>query len=445
MVEDIIDSGRLKTQRTGRSRTQAATASIGWSETSSLPPKAAATGRGQDADAFERQAEHARDLVAVHIGSLGAGEDLDAVAAALRVAGFRLDIGMLDEAGAEGAGGDMRRLCKSGLDIAALDPAAGQHIIGGKIMQRIGVFGGRSLDSCQSGQGLPADRKLRHADGLDRFALADDRQHAFAAIPGFADGKHRLVLQMRIDAEGVLAGDIRCREDPHQSGMARHKTIEIAKGEAGARVRTAQRPQPERVIGRPVGAIELGAADLRFAIEARQTGADGGRGFGGGYRPGIQKQMRGPDRLDDLEVAGAAAQHAAQRIERLRLARLRLTAQQIIAGHQHAGRADAALGGAMRMESPLHRRAQPVLRQTFDRRDGLPGHLPDRDEAGASLFAIDQHRTGAAIAGVAAALGPGRTEAEAQHVAQPGIGAVGDADAPAVQGEGDVLARGGSR
>ncbi len=41
--------------------------------------------------------------VAIHIRRLGAGLHLDAIADAAREAGFRLDIGVLDEAGLEGA------------------------------------------------------------------------------------------------------------------------------------------------------------------------------------------------------------------------------------------------------------------------------------------------------------------------------------------------------
>ncbi len=46
--------------------------------------------------------ENSGDVVAVHIGRLGAGLHLDAVADAAGEAGLGLDIGMLDEAGLEG-------------------------------------------------------------------------------------------------------------------------------------------------------------------------------------------------------------------------------------------------------------------------------------------------------------------------------------------------------
>ena len=60
-----------------------------------------------------------------------------------------------------------------------------------------------------------------------------------------------------------------------------------------------------------------------------------------------------------------------------------------------------------------------VARQAFDRHDRAVLRLADRDQAGADLRAVQQHRAGAAIAGIAADLGAGETEIVAQHVGQP--------------------------
>ena len=63
-----------------------------------------AADRGRDdAHLRRRDAENFRDVVAIHIGRLRAGLDFDAIADASGEAGFRLDIGVLDEAGLEGA------------------------------------------------------------------------------------------------------------------------------------------------------------------------------------------------------------------------------------------------------------------------------------------------------------------------------------------------------
>ena len=80
----------------------------GWTEEVELAAEPAAAGGGHDAHLRGLEPHHARDLVAVHIGRLGGDVDLDAVANALGPAGFRLDIGMLDEGGLERALGHRR-------------------------------------------------------------------------------------------------------------------------------------------------------------------------------------------------------------------------------------------------------------------------------------------------------------------------------------------------
>ena len=91
----------------------------------------AAADRGRDdAHLRRRDAENFRDVVAVHIGRLGAGLDFDAVADAAREARLRLDIGVLDEAGLERALDDDIGGRETRLDVAARDAPAGQNIAG---------------------------------------------------------------------------------------------------------------------------------------------------------------------------------------------------------------------------------------------------------------------------------------------------------------------------
>ena len=89
----------------------------------------AAADRGRDdAHSRRRDAENFGDIVAIHIGRLGAGLDLDAVADAARETGFRLDIGVLDKAGLECAFDENLGARHAGLDIAARDAAARQNV-----------------------------------------------------------------------------------------------------------------------------------------------------------------------------------------------------------------------------------------------------------------------------------------------------------------------------
>ena len=75
----------------------------GWTDRSSFEPKPAADRGRDDAHLRRRDAENFRDVVAIHVRRLRAGLDFDAIADASRKAGFRLDIGVLDEAGLERA------------------------------------------------------------------------------------------------------------------------------------------------------------------------------------------------------------------------------------------------------------------------------------------------------------------------------------------------------
>ena len=57
--------------------------------------------------------------------------------------------------------------------------------------------------------------------------------------------------------------------------------------------------------------------------------------------------------------------------------------------------------------------------RAFDRRHRAAGALADADDARADLFAAEQHRAGAAVAGVAADLGAREAELVAQGVGEP--------------------------
>ncbi len=114
------------------------------------------------------------------------------------------------------------------------------------------------------------------------------------------------------------------------------------------------------------------------------------------------------DCRDDLAIAGAAAQHPADGVHHRALVRLFVAGEQTGRGHQHARRADAALGRTVALEGRLEGRKRAVGGQALDRCHFSTGHLPDRDQAGAHLLAIEQNRAGPAIAGVAADLGAGQ-------------------------------------
>ena len=113
-------------------------ATSGCTDRSSLPPKPPPHRGRHDAHLLGRDAEDRREFVAVHVRRLRAGDDFDAVADAARVAGFRLDIGVLDETRAHRDLGMRRAGAQRRRDVAARHPAAAQHVAG-----RVGVQVGR--------------------------------------------------------------------------------------------------------------------------------------------------------------------------------------------------------------------------------------------------------------------------------------------------------------
>jgi hypothetical protein len=171
------------------------------------------------------------------------------------------------------------------------------------------------------------------------------------------------------------------------------------------------------------------------AVDLRHARADRFLGLRRGWF--ASRECRVHHRLDDFLVAGAAAQHAAERIAHLRFARVFSAREQVARRHQHAGGADAALRGAVTMKGALQLRHRLAAREPFDRDDRAALDLGERREAGTDLAAIDEHRAGAAVARVATDLGTGEAKLVAQHVREARDRRRGRAHRTPVQLEGD--------
>ena len=131
----------------------------------------------------------AADLVAVHIGRLRAGHDLDAVADPARKAGLGLDIGVLDEAGLESALGDAPPAGERRVGIAACDAAAISTLSGPaactaapRAQRRLEPSAAAATSQCDRAR--PSSRIA-----VDRRAVADQRAHRLAAEAHLAVGE----------------------------------------------------------------------------------------------------------------------------------------------------------------------------------------------------------------------------------------------------------------
>src|SRR5207248_5804201 len=124
-------------------------------------------------------------------------------------------------------------------------------------------------------------------------------------------------------------------------------------------------------------------------------------------------------RLDDLLVAGAAAQVPADRIADLRLGRIRIRVQQSLRGDEHSRRAVAALQAVRLAEAVLQNAHRAVgFRETLDGGDAVAVRLHRVHEAGPYGFPVEHHRARAADAVLAADVRSGEAKVFAQPVDQ---------------------------
>ncbi len=389
----------------------------GCTDRSSFAPKPPPVAAGRMRTRLWRQAQDGRRLDPVHGRGLGAGVDGEDVAIHPGDARLGLDIGVLDMGGGDRGLGDVGGPGQRGGGVALAHEAARQQVAGAIRMdeRRAGGLGLGRVE--EMGQRLPPGGEAGQIERSKPLGLAGDERYGLAAEARPALGQRRLVGEIRDDAEAVAAGDVGGGEDV--DAMRPRPGGEIAEGEAGVGVRRADgadgEPAARLRIGPEVGAEAVGAAHLGRPVEALGRGADGAarRDLGGRRRlaPCVA------DGVEDLGIAGAAAEHAAQRGLGLGPRRERGAGEERCGGHQHSRRADAALGGAVPQEGTLQAvelRARGTGRQALDGRDLAADRGGGRREAGADGSAVEQHRAGAAVARIAADLGAG----EAQHLAQ---------------------------
>src|SRR6185295_16068194 len=81
--------------------------------------------------------------------------------------------------------------------------------------------------------------------------------------------------------------------------------------------------------------------------------------------------------------------------------RFRIVVEQVDGGHDHAGRAEAALQSVLRPETFLQRMQLSVFAEAFDRRDLRTVGLNGQYGAGFYASAIHQHGARAALARIA--------------------------------------------
>ena len=237
-----------------------------------------------------------------------------------------------------------------------------------------------------------------------------DKGDRLAPEAGGAFGKGGLIGEGGDHAKGIAPGDIGGGEDGRDPGP-RGIGDEIAKGEGRMRMGGADRLEntgifrhdigPEQIARHLFGPVEAGdRLARRAALGQGRCGGIGGVADGG----------------QDLAIAGATAEDAADGGFGLCLGRGGIAGEEFGGGHQHPGRADAALRRAMAQEGGAE--AGEFGGVGLDRLDLAPLGPGGGGEAGAGGAAVDQHGAGAAIPGIAADLGAGQAEVFAQNLGQ---------------------------
>src|SRR5262245_35388772 len=133
--------------------------------------------------------------------------------------------------------------------------------------------------------------------------------------------------------------------------------------------------------------------------------------------PSLGHLLRGVlDRLDDVVVAGAAAQIALEEVADLGFARLLLALEELVGSHDHARCAEAALEAVLLPEALLDRVELSVLGEPLDREDVSAVGLNGKHVARLRRSAVDHDRAGAALARVAPDVRPGEIQDVAEVV-----------------------------
>src|SRR6266700_3305044 len=144
------------------------------------------------------------------------------------------------------------------------------------------------------------------------------------------------------------------------------------------------------------------------------------------------------DCLVDLDVTGAAAEVARERLLDLIARGTRPRCEQRLGGQEERRRAVATLGCAELGKRLLERMERPALRHTFDRLDPAPGAGEAEHQTGEDWRPVEQHGTRAAFAQLAAVFRAREPRILAQHLEQGLVRCERDLDGLAVQLERDL-------
>ena len=142
--------------------------------------------------------------------------------------------------------------------------------------------------------------------------------------------------------------------------------------------------------------------------------------------------------LDDLVVAGAAAEIVGEEEADALFRGVRLIVEKLFGGDDEAGGADAALEGGVFEERLLQGVEFAVAGDAFDGGDAATFGFDSEDQAGGDDVAVENDSAGAAVAVVAAFLGTREADDVAEDFEETLARLAEEVDLLAVDGGGDA-------
>src|SRR5258708_16469432 len=269
--------------------------------------------------------------------------DLDLIADASGKSRFGFDAGMFDEAGFEFAFYNRVGFRHRFVYITADYAAVNQHVLRAMGMDQ-GSTGRESfIDGAQCGQLAPGYGKRCGVEILNRIPFAPVWGDCFAAICAFTFGVSEdwLVGEAGDQAIAILARNILGSKHRLDTGISGSVGMQIAEAKIRTIIWATDDAQGEGARGDFIRAVDFRAFNFAPAVQADQALTHGSARCGAYGLFGLRVHVE--NRIDNLAVSGAAAEHAAERIHYIGFGGRIVFLEERRSRDQHAGRTRAAL------------------------------------------------------------------------------------------------------
>ena len=346
---------------------------------------------------------------------------------------FRLEKQVLDTLGAPGAGHDVSGRRERGIDFAALNFGQSQDVVAlGVDLRRSGLDRRGRIEHGR--QHFVIDRHQCSRRAGDARCLCGDDGNDVADVAYFlALGDHDCPVAVDL-AHPAVAGNVFRRCDAHDARQC-DGLAGIDAEHAGTSVGREHHRAVEHAVDRDIG-DECACAQCQFhaliAAQALAHCAAGHRLRQTSRALGFQNRF---DRIDDLDVSGAAAELCGQGLGDLLPRHGLMPIRQPLGAQDETRRAESALQRTGCLEGLCIQLAF-FFGYALEREHRLARHLVHGHDASVLRRAVDQREARTALSlGCAAVLDRGDLEILAQYLEQGLIGISVDLTGYAVHGE----------